>query len=100
MRRSDTRRFIIAYDISDDRRRTKVSKLLQSQGDRIQYSVFVVDCSPAILIPLKTKLRAIIDEKIDSILFCDLGLLSTLAPTEYSYLGVEKEITSNEMLIL
>jgi CRISPR-associated protein Cas2 len=31
---------VISYDIPDDKRRTKVSKLLQDYGERVQYSVF------------------------------------------------------------
>jgi CRISPR-associated protein Cas2 len=34
--------YIICYDIEDNRRRNKVSKLLESYGSRLQYSVFEV----------------------------------------------------------
>mgnify|MGYP002748130839 FL=1 len=43
MRRDDTRRTLIAYDIPDDKRRGRIAKLLLTYGDRIQYSVFIVD---------------------------------------------------------
>lgn len=33
---------LVAYDIPDDRRRTKVMKALMRMGRRVQYSVFVV----------------------------------------------------------
>ena len=33
--------YVIAYDISDDRRRSQVAAVLQAYGDRIQRSVFV-----------------------------------------------------------
>ncbi len=32
--------FLIAYDISDDRTRYKVSRLLEGMGERVQESVF------------------------------------------------------------
>jgi len=35
----DVRRYLIVYDTSDDVRRTKVAKKLESYGDRVQYSV-------------------------------------------------------------
>ncbi len=35
--------YLISYDIEEDRTRTKLSKLLQGYGVRIQYSVF--ECS-------------------------------------------------------
>lgn len=32
--------YVVAYDISDDRRRSKVVKVLESIGHRVNYSVF------------------------------------------------------------
>ena len=31
---------IVAYDIKDDKKRSKIAKVLESFGDRVQYSVF------------------------------------------------------------
>lgn len=98
--RKDTRRNIIAYDIPNDRRRSRVAKVLETYGDRVQYSVFVVDCSPAALLRLKDEVAAIINGDADSILFCDLGLVSELAGTQYSYLGREREVTGHGALIM
>ncbi len=33
-------RFLISYDIPDDRRRTKLAHFLLDYGDRVHYSVF------------------------------------------------------------
>lgn len=41
--------FIITYDISDNKLRTKFSKLLQKYGRRLQYSVFEIKNSTRIL---------------------------------------------------
>lgn len=38
-------RHLIAYDISDDRRRNRLAKLLLDYGDRVQHSVFEADLS-------------------------------------------------------
>lgn len=35
-------RYLIIYDISDDKRRTKLAKALSSYGNRVQYSAFEV----------------------------------------------------------
>lgn len=35
--------FVVAYDISDDARRTRLSKELENWGQRAQYSVFECD---------------------------------------------------------
>ena len=36
-------RYIVTYDITDDRRRTAVYKCLRGFGDHLQYSVFRCD---------------------------------------------------------
>ena len=41
--------YIITYDISDDKLRTKFAKFLKKYGRRIQYSVFEIKNSPRIL---------------------------------------------------
>ena len=41
--------FIISYDISNDKLRTKFSKYLSRFGHRIQYSVFEIDNSRKLL---------------------------------------------------
>ncbi|MDQ2688108.1 MAG: CRISPR-associated endonuclease Cas2 [Armatimonadota bacterium] len=40
-------RYLIVYDITDDAKRTKLSKLLQDYGDRVQKSVFEADLNAA-----------------------------------------------------
>jgi CRISPR-associated protein Cas2 len=40
MRSPETTLFVVAYDISDDRRRTRIHKLLCGYGDWTQYSLF------------------------------------------------------------
>lgn len=100
MTRDDVRRTLICYDIADDKRRTRVSNLLSGYGDRIQFSVFVVDISPARLVRLKSMTREKIDESEDSILFCDLGRVAELSDKNFSYLGQTRDITDNDVLIL
>lgn len=33
-------RYVIAYDIPNDKRRTKIARVLEGHGERVQYSVF------------------------------------------------------------
>ncbi|WP_128772449.1 CRISPR-associated endonuclease Cas2 [Actinomyces oricola] len=97
--RDDVRRVLVAYDIPSDRRRTRVSKKLSQYGDRIQYSVFIVDAAPARLLRLRGELNAIVDPDADSILLCDLGLLSTVDERRFSYVGLTRTITPDGPLI-
>ena len=100
MSRDDTRRTLICYDIINDRRRTRIADALSEFGDRVQYSVFVVDISPARLLQVKSRLNTIIDPGEDSILFCDLGRVAELNETKFGYLGKSREVTDNDALIL
>ena len=68
-----TRRMLVAYDISDDARRERVAAALQEFGERVQYSVFMVDGRPAMFVRLKSELRSLIQEDVDTVMFCDLG---------------------------
>ncbi|HEY3229326.1 MAG TPA: CRISPR-associated endonuclease Cas2 [Roseiflexaceae bacterium] len=58
---------IISYDIVEDKRRTKVMKLLKGYGTRVQYSVFECDLSKPQLDKVGGELRAIVDLNTDSI---------------------------------
>ena len=65
---------VISYDIVNDKRRTKVMKLLKGYGTHVQYSVFECDLSPPQLQALKGKLSALIDLHADSVRFYFLDI--------------------------
>ncbi|MCK1804273.1 CRISPR-associated endonuclease Cas2 [Brevibacterium sp. R8603A2] len=100
MSRDDARRSLIAYDVPDDRRRYRLAKALSRYGDRIQYSVFVVDVAPAKLLRLRSEVSSIIDAEEDSVLFCDLGLRRSLNDSVFSYIGAVRTITDDTSIIL
>lgn len=96
----DVRRYLVAYDVSDDVRRTKVAKKLLSYGDRVQYSVFIVDTRPARFLRLRTALVDLIDQGTDSILFCDLGILRDTQRNALDSVGRSRSITEHGPAIL
>lgn len=93
-------RFLIAYDVSEDARRTRVAKALESYGDRVQFSVFVVDVKPARLLRLRSRLANLIDVATDSVLICDLGPVSHGGLTRISTIGLPRAITGQGPLII
>ncbi|MEU8263096.1 CRISPR-associated endonuclease Cas2 [Micromonospora sp. NPDC048999] len=96
----DVRRYLIAYDVSDDVRRTKVAKKLESYGDRVQYSVFIVDARPAKILRLRTELIDLIDQGTDSVLFCSLGTLRDNHRRSLDVIGRSRTITGHGPAIL
>lgn len=97
--RDDVRRVLVAYDVPSDRRRMRVAKTLLRYGDRIQYSVFVVDAAPAKLMRMREELSAIIEAEDDSILLCDVGLLASVDARRFTYVGLTRTITPDGPLV-
>lgn len=99
MTRNDAHRLLIAYDIDNDRRRTRLSNTLKSYGDRIQYSVFIVDCEATRRLHLEQDIRDLIDAAADSVLICDLGRASELSESIFKTLGISRQLTASESFI-
>lgn len=57
-------RVVISYDVSDDRRRRKVAKIMEGYGYRVQYSVFECDLDADKLRALQQRLRPLISKKL------------------------------------
>ena len=52
--------YVIAYDISDDHRRSQVAAVLQAYGDRVQRSVFVCTAGPDLIAEIRARVAGII----------------------------------------
>ena len=68
----DTDLYIISYDIPNDRRRTKVAKLLLGFGQRVQYSVFECYLDKKQILLLRTRLLNLAKEEEDNVRIYDL----------------------------
>ena len=64
--------YTVAYDITDDKRRNRVAKILKDFGTRIQYSVFECDTDRRALLRLQSQLEKVIDFGEDTIIFYHL----------------------------
>ena len=60
---------IAAYDIRQDDQRARLAAILQSFGDRVQKSVFVILITPEELDELQQRALTLIDPDTDSLLF-------------------------------
>ena len=67
------RRYLITYDISDNKRRNCVFKALYNCGDHVQYSVFICELNSREYASLKGELQQTVHQKEDQILILDLG---------------------------
>jgi CRISPR-associated protein Cas2 len=67
-------RYVVTYDIADDRRREDVATLLSGYGPRVQLSVFECDLGTRREVAaLRSKLRELIDPVEDQIRLYPLG---------------------------
>jgi|SRR5438552_9829256 len=64
--------YVIAYDIPDDKRRTKVHKILLGYGKWTQYSLFECFLTRKQLVLLRSKLSEHLVETKDSVRFYSL----------------------------
>ncbi|NJN68135.1 MAG: CRISPR-associated endonuclease Cas2 [Chloroflexaceae bacterium] len=64
--------YVVAYDISVDKRRTKVHNTLCGYGSWTQYSLFECWLTRRELVELRAKLAKHFDEQVDSVRFYPL----------------------------
>jgi CRISPR-associated protein Cas2 len=69
---SQTTCYVIAYDIPDDKRRTRVHKLLSGFGRWTQYSLFECFLTKKELVLLRSKLAEHLEAAQDSVRFYPL----------------------------
>ena len=62
---------VVCYDIPDDKRRNRISDILEGYGERVQFSVFECDIKPEQAKKLKDKISKVLEE-VDSIRYFSL----------------------------
>ncbi|MBK9750826.1 MAG: CRISPR-associated endonuclease Cas2 [Chloroflexi bacterium] len=82
--------WVISYDVTDAKRRSKISKLLEGYGRRAQYSVFECDIDDQKCAILAKRLEREIDPAEDDIRFyplngADLQRVRVLGKAEIQY---------------
>ena len=82
------RHVLVSYDISDEKRVKKVQKVVSDVTDRVQFSVYCGQFSRKDLVILKERLRKVMNQVQDQVLFLDLGAVHA-GDDEASDLGIE-----------
>lgn len=81
------RRYIVSYDVADDKRRDRVFRLLHDNGEHMQYSVFLCELNDREFVAMKANLTLVLHHKDDQVLLIDLGLAEAEASTRIDYIG-------------
>lgn len=64
--------YVVAYDISDDRRRLRVFKTLKRYGTSVQESVFECHLTAAQFVQMRQQVELVIDPQTDQVRYYDL----------------------------
>jgi len=84
------RRYLVGYDIANDRRLQRVGKTMKGWGYRIQYSVFLCDLNGIELVGMRQDLKSLMNEREDSVFIVDLGEVGRWDPRRVQVLGIDK----------
>jgi len=93
------RQYLIAYDISDDKRRAQVFKTLMGQGDHVQYSVFLCALSAQELVSARATLGQLIHEHEDQVIIVDLGRMDDSSDPLIECLGKRYNPTTRVRIV-
>lgn len=80
--------YIVSYDIRDEKRLRKVSKVMKEFGVRLHYSVFRCDMARIDLTRLKCRLSEVINQDQDRVMIMDLGPVKGELGQRLVFLGV------------
>lgn len=94
------RRYLVAYDIREDRRLRAVHRALSGYGWSMQYSVFVCDLDVIELCDMKTEVGGIIDHSADSIAVVDLGAPEERGRRCFDFMGAAPRLPTRGPVIL
>ena len=79
------RRYLVTYDIADEKRLKKVFKVMKDYGDHLQFSVFLCDLNEVEKIRMEGAIRNFMNEKSDQVLIVDLGIATRQVDEENFY---------------
>ena len=92
------RRYLVAYDIREDRRLRSVAACVEGYGERIQYSVFVCDLSEEEAVSLRGDIEVRMRQSEDSVMIIDLGRAGD--SSRFLFLGHHEKLPAASAVIV
>jgi len=92
------RRYLVAYDIRDDRRLRSIAGCMEGYGTRIQYSVFVCDLSDHEKVIMRTDIESLMKMSEDSVMVIDLGQAGN--SSRFLFLGHHEKLPTSRSVIV
>jgi CRISPR-associated protein Cas2 len=92
------RRYLVAYDIREDRRLRSVAICMEGYGERIQYSVFICDLSDEEAVTMRGDIETRIKPSEDSVMIIDLGKAGD--SSRFLFLGHHEKLPVSSAVIV
>jgi CRISPR-associated protein Cas2 len=94
------RRYLVAYDIREDKRLRQVHRTMKGYGWAMQYSVFICDLDAMELMAMRMDLGILIHHSVDSIAIIDLGEPHERGRQCFSFMGAAPALPQAGPVIL
>lgn len=94
------RRYLVCYDICDEKRLRQVSKIMQGFGERLQYSVYVCDLSAEERVLLRARLHEVIHHQEDRVMMVDLGEVGAARSSSFEFLGAATPVEERRVVVV
>ena len=92
------RRYLVAYDIRDDRRLRSIATCMEGYGTRIQYSVFVCDLSGREKVLMRGDIESLMKASEDSVMVIDLGQPGDTS--RFLFLGHHEKLPTSSAVVI
>ena len=92
------RRYLVAYDIRDDRRLRGIAGCMEGYGTRIQYSVFVCDLSDREKVIMRGDIEGLMKTSEDSVMVIDLGQAGD--SSRFLFLGHHEKLPTSTAVVI
>lgn len=92
------RRYLVAYDIREDRRLRNIAACIEGYGTRIQYSVFICDLSDREKILMRRDIETLMKVPEDSVMVIDLGNVGDTS--RFLFLGHHENLPTSSAVIV
>lgn len=92
------RRYLVAYDIREDRRLRNIASCMEGYGERIQYSVFVCDLSDQEAVLMRGDVEGRMKVSEDSVMIIDLGRAGD--SSRFLFLGHHERLPTSSAVIV
>jgi CRISPR-associated protein Cas2 len=93
-------KYLVAYDIREEKRLSRVFNKMKGYGEPIQYSVFICDLSLKEKVLMISALKEIINNREDSVIIIKIGSSDKIINDLIELIGKPPEIPERKSIII